>query len=112
MSLILFFITLLLFLVASISITYSWIIGSHIYIDISRSYASSSYPGDITTGDKLFYLIAFPTSLLIVLLICSYLIYLIFKNRVVFSLSKKLLLFMIPIICTVFIFVNLYFFIY
>jgi len=79
-----FLIIFIIILIGSIGITYFGELGSRIYIDLSRSYASSSYPGDITTAEKLIYQIFFPTLLLVVLLFFTYLVYLIFKNKVKF----------------------------
>lgn len=108
-----FLVILIIVSVISICVTKLWVKGSHYYIEISRSYAASSFPGDLTKESKLFYQLGFSVSLFIILVIVTFIIYLIFKNRVEFSLFKKILIiFIVPIICTIFIFVNLYLFMF
>ena len=56
-------------------ITCFWIWGSHIYIELSRSYAASSFPGDITFTERVFYQLFFSASLFVVLLINNFVIF-------------------------------------
>ncbi|MBC9710394.1 MAG: hypothetical protein H9W80_14435 [Enterococcus sp.] len=93
-------------------ITYFWIWGSHIYIDLSRNIAASSYPGDITFIEKVIYQLIFPTTLFGVLCIFTFLLYLTFKNKLNLSSSKKKIVYIIPLICTIYIFVNIYNFLF
>lgn len=99
-------------LIISILTTYFWRLASHIYIDISRSMAASSYPGDITFIDRVIYQFLFPASLLIVLYILLFLLSLIFKNKIKdLSLRGKFLL-VIPLVFTAYISIDLYMFLF
>ena len=95
-------------------ITYFWIWGSHIYIELSRSYAASSFPGDITFTERIFYQLFFSATLFIVLLIFTFLLCLIFKNKINILCSKKKVTYiiLIPLICTIYIFTDLYIFLF
>lgn len=95
-------------------ITYFWIFGSHIYIDLSRSYAASSYPGDITFSERIVYQLFFPATLFVISFVIIFILFLIFKNKMKFSSSVKKFLFLIliPLICTISIFIDLYIFLF
>ncbi|BAQ11120.1 hypothetical protein OXB_2649 [Bacillus sp. OxB-1] len=93
-------------LLLGVLITYAWVWGSHIYIELSRSYAASSYPGDITNSERIFYQLVFPATLFVGLCIVSYLFYLLWKKK------TKLGIFLIPIICTTYLVVDLYLFLF
>lgn len=105
-----FYIALINFLNLSISIiiSYFWVIASEFYIEFSRSYAASAYPGDITDSQRYFYLFFFPLTLLVALIICSFILKFIFRKKVSFSLLKNIALFIVPVICTVVLFIKLY----
>ncbi len=96
------------------SITYFWIWGSHIYIELSRSYAASSFPGDITFTERVFYQLFFSATLFVVLLILTFSLYLIFKNKINILSSKKkaIYIILIPLICTIYFFTDLYMFLF
>ncbi|MER2154799.1 MAG: hypothetical protein ABS917_11440 [Solibacillus sp.] len=91
-------------------ITYFWTIGSHFYIDISRNYASSSFPGDITSSDRVFYQIFFPSTLFVFLLFATFILSLIFENKLkTLSFKKKFIyIISIPLLYTAYIFIDLY----
>ncbi|MEK3934392.1 hypothetical protein MKY41_03660 [Sporosarcina sp. FSL W7-1349] len=93
-------------LLLGILITYAWIWGSHIYIELSRSYAASSYPGDITYSERVFYQLFFPATLFVGLCIVSFLSYLFWKKK------TKLGIFLIPVFCTIYLVVDLYLFLF
>lgn len=93
-------------------ITYIWIYGSHLYINMSRSYAASNFPGDITFTQKIFYQLFFPMTLFGILCIITFFLYLIFKNKLNLLSSKKKIVYIIPSICTIFIFIDIYIFLF
>lgn len=95
-------------------ITYFWSWGSHLYINMSRSYAASSFPGDITFTQKIIYQLFFPASLFIILFILVFLLYLAFKNKIGILSSKKKTIYtiLIPLICTIYIFIDIYIFLF
>lgn len=95
-------------------ITYFWSWGSRLYINMSRSYAASSFPGDITFTQKIIYQLFFPASLFITLIILVFLFHLIFKNKMITLSSKKKTIYMIllPLICTIYIFIDIYVFLF
>ena len=99
-------------LLISILTTYFWRWASHIYIDISRSMAASNYPGDITFIDRVVYQLFFPASLFVVLYISLFLLALIFKNKIKELSPKSKFLFVIPLIFTVYISIDLYIFLF
>ena len=103
---------ILLALIISVSITYFWRWASHIYIDISRSMAASSYPGDITFFERVVYQLFFPASLFIGLYILLFLLALIFKHKIKELSRKSTFLFVIPLVFTAYIFVDLYIFLF
>lgn len=90
-------------------LTYCWILGSHIYIELSRSYAASSYPGDLTLSQELTYQFFFPVSLLLVLILMIVVLKLIFKK---YLPSKKIYINIIPLICMIYILIDLYIFLF
>jgi len=92
----------------SIILSYSWLKVSQIYVEISRSYASSSYPGDITDSQRYTYLIFFPITLLFFLLIFTFILRFIFRKKISFSLLKIIVLFIAPVLCSVVVFIELY----
>ncbi|MFS0575068.1 hypothetical protein AB1K83_05510 [Sporosarcina sp. 179-K 3D1 HS] len=96
----------LLELLLGVLITYAWVWGSHIYINLDRNYAASSYPGDITFSERVGYQIFFPATLFVGLCMISFLSYLIWKKK------TKLGIFLIPLICTVYLVVDLYLFLF
>ncbi|MFD1926763.1 hypothetical protein ACFSFY_01570 [Sporosarcina siberiensis] len=99
-------------LLISILTTYFWRLASHFYIDISRSMAASSYPGDITFVDRVLYQLFFPASLFVILYISLFLLTFIFKNEIKeLSLKSKFLL-VIPFVFTTYISVDLYIFLF
>lgn len=110
------FFFILLDLLLCITITYYWIIGSHIYINLDRSYAASSFPGDITFNEKIMYLLFFPATLFGFLCILTLLLYLIFKSifkdKIIFSKKRVIYSMIIPLICTMYIFIELYIFLF
>ncbi|WP_238600762.1 hypothetical protein, partial [Metasolibacillus meyeri] len=79
-------------------ITYLWTYGSHFYINMSRSYAASSFPGDITFTQKILYQLFFSITLFGTLCIITFLLYLIFKNKLNLLSSKKKIIYTIPLI--------------
>ena len=99
-------------LVISILTTYFWRWASHIYIELSRSMAASSYPGDITFIERIVYQLFFPASLFIVLYILLFLLALIFKHKIKELSRKSKFLFVIPLVFTAYIFVDLYIFLF
>ncbi len=107
-----FFILVGVLSILSIGITYLWLLGSRIYVDLSRNYAASDFPGDLTTTQKMIYQIIFPSSLLVVLLIFTFLLCLIFKKKAELTVGKKVAMYSVPIVCTVYLFIRLYIFIF
>ncbi|MCR8853518.1 hypothetical protein [Lysinibacillus fusiformis] len=107
-----FFILIGVLTILSIGITYFWMLGSQVYIDFSRSSAASNFPGDITAIQKMIYQIIFPSSLLVALLILPFLLYLIFKNKTDFTFGKKVAMYSVSVVCTVYLFIKLYIFIF
>ena len=95
-------------------ITYFWLWGSHLYINISRSYAASSFPGDITFTQKIIYQSFFSATVFIILLVFVYSFYLMFKNKIAVLTSQKKAVYIIfmPLICVIYTFIDIYFFLF
>ncbi|MGF0469884.1 hypothetical protein ACQQ6W_09535 [Lysinibacillus fusiformis] len=107
-----FFILIGVLTILSVGITYLWFLRSQVYIDLSRSYAASNFPGDITATQKMAYQIFFPSSLLVSLFIFTFLLYLLFKKKIDFTFGKKVAMFSVSIACTVYFSIKLYIFIF
>lgn len=107
-----FFILIGVLIILSIGITKLWMLVSIIYIETSRSFAASDYPGDITDSQKMIYEIFFPSALLVTLLIFTFILYKIFKNKIDITVGKKVAMFSVSLICTVYLFIKLYIFIF
>lgn len=102
------FFIILIELLMCVLITYFWTWISHMYIMISQGNAASSFPGDITFTQKIIYQLFFPVSLFFILFLLILPLSLLFKNKI----PKKRILYIIPVICTIYILIDIYIFLF